>query len=56
MKLLSVTSALVALLVSLPPSALAQERVPYAGSTAAGFDIGVFVPRSDELSSSLLAQ
>ncbi len=54
MKLLSVTSALVALLVSLPPSALAQERVPYAGSTAAGFDIGVFVPRSDELSSSLL--
>jgi opacity protein-like surface antigen len=53
MRLPSVASALFALLVSLPPNALAQERVPYAGSTAAGFDIGVFVPGSNELSSSL---
>jgi len=54
MKLLIVATAAIASLVSFSSSALAQERVPYAGSTAAGFDVGVFIPRSDELSSSVL--
>jgi opacity protein-like surface antigen len=54
MKSLTVESALFTLLVSLPLSAAAQERVPYVGSAAAGFDIGVFAPRSDELSGSLV--
>ena len=53
MRSLHITSALLALLVSIPPSAFAQERVPYAGSMATGFDVGIFVPRSDELSNSL---
>jgi len=54
MRLLSVASALFAILVSLPSTALGQERVPYAGSTAAGIDVGVFAPASNELSSSLV--
>jgi hypothetical protein len=53
MKLLIVATAAIVSLGSFS-NALAQERVPYAGSTAAGFDIGVFIPRSDELSSSVL--
>ena len=54
MKLLIVATAAIASLISFSSSALAQERVPYSGSTAAGFDVGVFIPRSDELSSSVL--
>jgi opacity protein-like surface antigen len=54
MRLLSVASALFAVLVSLPSTALGQERVPYAGSAAAGFDVGMFVPGSNELSNSVI--
>jgi opacity protein-like surface antigen len=54
MRLLNTTLAFAALVFSLPSLAHAQERVPYAGSAAAGVDVGVFFPRSDELSGSLL--
>jgi outer membrane protein W len=54
MKLLSFTAALLALLVSLPSATQAQERVPFAGAAAAGFDVGLFVPGSNELSSSMV--
>ena len=54
MKLLIVATAAIASLVSLSSPVLAQERVPYGGGTAAGFEIGAFMPRSDELSSSVL--
>jgi hypothetical protein len=52
MRLLSVTSALLALLVAHPQIAIAQEQMPYAGAVAAGLDVGVFNPHSNELSSS----
>ena len=54
MKLFIVAAAAIVSLVALSSPALAQERVPYAGGTAAGFDIGAFIPRSDELASSVL--
>ena len=54
MRSLHITTALLTLLVSFPLSAFAQERVPYAGSAAAGFDVGVFVPGSNELSNSVV--
>ena len=54
MRSLSVTSLVLALLVAAPPTASAQERLPVAGTSAVGFDVGAMVPRSDELSSSML--
>jgi opacity protein-like surface antigen len=54
MRLICVTSAFVALLVAHPQIAIAQEQMPYAGAAAAGLDVGVFNPRSNELSSSLV--
>jgi hypothetical protein len=37
-----------------PGLVVAQEREPHAGSTAAGFDVGAFVPNDGEFDSSLL--
>ena len=54
MKLLIVATAAIASLISFSSSALAQERVPDRALTAAGFDVGVFIPRSDSPSSSVL--
>ena len=54
MRLPAITSVSLALILALASTTLAQERMPAAGSVAAGFDVGVFVPRSNELSNSLL--
>jgi opacity protein-like surface antigen len=39
----------IGLLAMAPASGVAQERVPHAGSTAVGFDVGAFVPSDDQL-------
>lgn len=36
-----------ALIIAAPVTTRAQERVPYGGSQAVGFDLGVFLPTSD---------
>jgi len=54
MKQLNITSALLVLLLSLPSTGVAQERVPHTGSAAGGFEVGTFFPGSDELSSSVV--
>ena len=45
---------IVGALLGIPGSTAAQERVPRAGTTAAGIDVGAFVPTTDGLSNSLL--
>jgi opacity protein-like surface antigen len=42
-------SLVIGLLVMTPAVGVAQERVPHAGSTAVGFDVGAFVPSDDQL-------
>ena len=54
MRRLIVGSLVLGLCVTVPVLALAQERVPHAGSTAVGIDVGAFVPTADQLDNSLL--
>jgi hypothetical protein len=37
-----------------PAAAAAQERAPHAGSTAAGVDVGAFIPRDGQLDTALI--
>jgi opacity protein-like surface antigen len=37
-----------------PGAAVAQERAPHAGSTAAGIDVGAFIPANDQLDNALI--
>jgi opacity protein-like surface antigen len=42
-------SLVVGVLAMAPAAVVAQERVPHAGSTAVGFDVGAFMPSDDQL-------
>jgi opacity protein-like surface antigen len=45
-----IAGVLIAGLLALTPiAALAQERSPHTGSTAVGFDVGMFMPKDDRL-------
>jgi hypothetical protein len=54
MRLLATGLLIVGVLVTVPGSTAAQERVPHAGSIATGIDVGGFIPTNDGLSNSLL--
>jgi hypothetical protein len=54
MRLIAIGVLIVGGLLGIPGSTAAQERVPRAGTTAAGIDVGAFVPTTDGLSNSLL--
>jgi outer membrane protein with beta-barrel domain len=45
---------LVAACLASPAVAVAQERAPHTGSTAVGFDVGVFAPSNDQLDNALI--
>jgi opacity protein-like surface antigen len=53
MKLFTAVLSLTALCL-FPGAAVAQERMPAQGSYALGVDVGALIPKSDELSNSLL--
>ena len=54
MRLIAIGLLIVGAMLGIPASTAAQERVPQAGSTAAGIDVGAFIPTADGLSNSLL--
>ena len=47
-------SLVLGLCVASPSRVAAQEREPHAGSMAAGFDVGAFVPKDSAFDSSLV--
>ena len=54
MRLIAIGVLIIGGLLGIPGSTAAQERVPRAGTTAAGIDVGGFIPTTDGLSNSLL--
>ena len=54
MRQVAIGLLIVGALLGVPGSTAAQERVPQAGTTAAGIDVGAFIPTNDGLSNSLL--
>ena len=54
MRQMAIGVLIVGAMLGVPASTGAQERQPHAGLTAAGIDVGAFIPTADGLSNSLL--